>query len=64
LSWASTAKPDAAWHLQQANLELIHGLPVAPPDDRAGKLKIDGAAKLNIEVTTPPRSFAAAHFAN
>jgi hypothetical protein len=64
LSSASTAKPYAAWLLQEANLKLMCDLPVAPPDDRAGKLNIDGAGKLNFEVSIPPRSFAAVRFAN
>jgi hypothetical protein len=64
LSSASTAKPDAAWHLQEANLKLMDDLSVEPPEDRAGKLNIDGAGELNIEVSIPPRSFAAVHFAN
>jgi len=58
LSSASTAKPYAA------NLKLMCDLPVAPPDDRAGKLNTDGAGKLNFEVSIPPRSFAAVRFAN
>ena len=64
LSSALTAKPHATWHLQEANLKLMDDLPVAPPDDRAGKLNIDGAGKLTFEVSIPPRSFAAVRFAN
>src|ERR1700689_762632 len=47
-----------------ASLRTQPKIDIAPPDDRAGKPNTDGAGKLSIHVSIPPRSFAAVHFAN